>query len=139
MTLPAAIAVADELREELLAEIERAKAERGLLRTFDAQLIHARLQEREEFLARTQELERRLRAATDGMAVVSLELAARMGEIRSLAGTLNELTSLNHQLARRAADCARAYVQALSPKAAAYDRRGYSRAMAAGAGLSRRA
>ncbi|HUJ25435.1 MAG TPA: hypothetical protein VLW85_05420 [Myxococcales bacterium] len=139
MTLPAAIAIADELRRELLAEIERAKAERGLLRTFDAQLIHARLQEREEFLSRTQELERRLRAATDGAAAISLDLSARLGELRSLAGTLNELTALNHQLARRAAECARAYVQALTPKAAAYDRRGYSRAVAAGAGLSRRA
>ena len=139
MSLPQAIEIADELRDELLLEIDRARTERELLRSFDAAKIHGRLQEREAFLCRARQLEQRLVDATDGHAQVSLQLDQRIQNLRSLAGTLSELTALNHELARRAANCARAYVHALTPRAASYDRRGASRAAAVSGALSRRA
>ena len=138
MTLPQAIAIADELRDVLLLEIEQARTERELLRSFDAAKIHGRLQEREAFLSRAKQLEQQLIDATDGHAQVSLQLDQRIQNLRSLAGTLSELTALNHQLARRAAECARAYVHALAPRAASYDRRGATRALAVSGGVSRR-
>jgi hypothetical protein len=127
MSILLAIAAADALREELLAEIDRARDERVLLRSFDAGKIHARLAGREAFMQRMDGLQRRLLDAAGPMKTpesVPVELRGRIAEVKALAATLSELTSLNHQLARRAADCARAYVQALSPRAAAYDRRG---------------
>ena len=140
--LEEAIDAALRLRDALAAEVERARAERHLLRSLDARALFTRAAERGAFLAEVARLERevasalaaaggalglrevtvaalRLRAPAEGDA-----LARALGEVRALAGALGELDALNLALANRALACVRGYVNAVTPPATAYDRRG---------------
>jgi hypothetical protein len=142
MSFAAAAAVARDLREALAAEVERARGERRLLRTLDADRLHARAAERAEFLGVTARLERELAAELAGaagrlgMREVTLQrirladpvhgaaVATAMAEVRALSGALAEIDRLNQDLARRAHACVSGYVDALAPVPSAYDRRG---------------
>ena len=51
-------------------------------------------------------------------------MSALLAEVRALAKTLSELDALNRMLSQRALSYVRAHLAVLSPKPAAYDRRG---------------
>ena len=136
------VAAALRLRDLLAAEVERARAERQLLRTLDAKALFERAAQRGAFLSDVARLEREMAAALGGAAgalglreitVASLRLRApsegealarALGEVRALAGALHELDALNLALANRALACVRGYVNAVTPAPTAYDRRG---------------
>jgi hypothetical protein len=151
------LTTAEALRDELEAEVGRARDERLVLRSLDGARIHQRITERLAFVERAEGLQVRLRAAQAevarglGLADPSAESIARaapregrllaelIAQIRALAATLSELGALNQSLAERALGCTRAYVRALAPRPAAYGRMGGLKpALAAGA-VSRRA
>lgn len=137
-----AIGAAQDLKEELAGEVARAREERQLIRRLDAGGLFARAGARASFNGRVARLERDLSAALSrpalalGLEEVTLErlsqkdpggagrLARALAEIRALAGALSELDQLNRMLAGRALSCVRGYVDAITPPAAAYDRRG---------------
>ena len=52
------------------------------------------------------------------------KMAALLGEVRTLAAKLSQLDALNRMLSQRALSYVRAHLAVLSPKPAAYDRRG---------------
>ncbi len=154
MKLDAAIETATRLRDALSAEVESARTERGLLRKLDGDGLFARAAERARFLGETSRLERDLAAALAraagalGLPEVTLarlelaapgparRLASLLGEIRALAGALREIDGLNAALAQRALSCVRGYVDALAPRASAYDRAGARAAAPQGALVS---
>lgn len=142
MKLAHALAAAELLRDELQAEVGRAREERVALRSLDGPRIQQRIDEKVAFLARADELQARLVAAVEqaareqGLAEPTAEalaralpaeggkLAAAVAAIRALSASLGELNALNLALAERALGCARAYVRAISPQPAAYGRLG---------------
>ncbi|HTT69691.1 MAG TPA: flagellar export chaperone FlgN [Anaeromyxobacteraceae bacterium] len=142
MNLERSLEMARQLRDELAAEVERARAERQLIRTLDAAALFTRASERGAFVAEVARLERELSlalgraAGTAGLVAGTLErlealapeatqvLKGVLSEVRSLASALQEIDRLNLKLADRALACVRGYVEALRPSVRAYDRRG---------------
>ena len=157
MTLAAAVTTAAALRDELQAEVVRSREERVVLRSLDGGRIQARMEERLEFIERTEHLQRQLRVAqsaaaqalglTDATADSIARLVPReggllvelLGQVRALASTLSELAALNQSLAERALGCTRAYTRAMAPRPTAYGRLGAPPPAAALAAVSRRA
>jgi hypothetical protein len=146
--LEEALSTTVALRRALESEVERARAEREVLRTLDSDRIFAGAAARAAFNARVAELEGRLASALSsaagelGAAEVTLArlaerapaetaaLSRALGDVRALASALAELDRLNLMLAGRALACVQSYLTVLQPAPAAYDRRG---ARAAGA------
>ncbi len=157
MTLATAVTAAAALRDELQAEVVRSREERVVLRSLDGGRIQARMEERLEFIERTEQLQRQLRVAQSAVAAglgltdATAESIARaspregtllvelLGQVRALASTLSELAALNQSLAERALGCTRAYTRAMSPRPTAYGRFGALPAAAVLAAVSRRA
>jgi hypothetical protein len=144
MGLDAAIAKADELRDALEAELERAHADRGLLRELDAEPLLKSALRRAEFNARAARLQQEI---ADALAVAGAqldlieismpslsaaspaaagELARVFAQIRSRAAALAKVDARNRSTAERALACVQGYLTALSLHPQAYDRRGYN-------------
>jgi hypothetical protein len=139
--LTRAIEVANALCSTLAAEVDRARAERGVLRTLDAEAVFASAARRTVFNAEVarlgEALSQALRACAAGLGgELSLpRLALRfpaettalrqvVAEIRGHAATLSELDQLNRTLAARALSFVNGYLGMLRPVPSAYDRRG---------------
>ncbi|MGC3998711.1 MAG: hypothetical protein QM767_15150 [Anaeromyxobacter sp.] len=140
--LEEALATTIALRSVLESEVERARAEREVLRTLDSDRLFAGAAARAGFNARVAELEGRLAAdlgraaGTLGLTEVTLArlaerapaqtaaLSRALADVRALAAALAELDRLNLLLAGRALACVQSYLTALQPPPTAYDRRG---------------
>jgi hypothetical protein len=148
-----AVEVASALSRTLAAEVERARVEREVLRTLDAQAVFASAARRSAFnteVARLgEELSGALRAcaAELGGELSMARLAARfpaeaedlrraVAEIRGHAATLARLDQLNRMIAGRALAFVNGYLGVLRPAPSAYDRRGARAAHAAAGGFS---
>ena len=143
-----AIVLTVQIRDALRAEVDRARAERVLIRTMDVDGLMRRANARSEFNASVSRTQTQLAAELElagqalGVKEVTVEalraaapdpgdrLSGMLAEVRSLAGALAELDDLNRLLGQRALSFVRAYIGALSPRPAAYDRRGLSTAAA---------
>jgi hypothetical protein len=143
-----AIATTSLIRDALCAEVERARAERALIRTMDVDGLLRRASARAGWNAlvnqRQVQLSSELALAGEahGLTEVTIEtlravapaatdrLAQAFAEVRSLAAALAELDDLNRMLGQRALSFVRAYLSALNPRPAAYDRRGLAAALA---------
>jgi hypothetical protein len=141
-SLERAIELTERIRESLAAEIAVAREERVLIRRMDSDGLNARAALRAEFNTRTAasmtELGRTLgtAAAELGMSELTMDallvnapvegrrMSAVLAEVRTLAGQLSELDRLNRLLSQRALSYVRAHLSVISPKPAAYDRRG---------------
>jgi len=141
-SLARAIELTEGIRASLEAEVAVAREERVLIRRMDADGLNARAAKRAEFNTRTGglmvSLGRTLAAAANelGLGEVTMDalqasapvegrrMAALLTEVRVLAKTLSELDALNRMLSQRALSYVRAHLAVLSPKPAAYDRRG---------------
>src|SRR5262249_42392878 len=146
-----AIAVTHQIRDALRAEVERARAERVLIRAMDVEGLMKRASARAEWNALVNQKQAQLSselalvARAYGLTEVTIDglrgvapapterLAQAFAEVRSLAAALAELDDLNRALGQRALSFVRSYLTALSPRPAAYDRRG----MAAAAAVAR--
>ena len=140
--LDRAIGLTETIRDALAAEVAVAREERVLIRKMDADALNGRALTRAEFNDKTAGLMAQLgdvlgSAGQDlGLPSVTLDalqasapqegrhMAALLGEVRSLAAALSELDALNRLLGQRALSYVRAHLAVLSPKPAAYDRRG---------------
>lgn len=143
-----AIAITNLIRDALRAEVERARAERGLIRAMDVDGLLRRAAARAEWNTVVNQRQAQLSselglaARVYGLTEVTIEglrgvapaaterLAQSFAEVRALAAALAELDDLNRALGQRALSFVRAYLSALSPRPAAYDRRGLSAAVA---------
>ena len=141
-SLEHAIELTEKLRESLAAEIVVAREERVLIRKMDVDGLNARAALRTEFNTRTAGLMTELgktlgAAAIDwGLTEVTMaalsarepaagrRIAAVLVEVRALAATLSQLDGLNRMLGQRALAYVRAHLAVISPRPAAYDRRG---------------
>lgn len=142
-TLEPAITLTESIRAALAAEVAIAREERVLIREMDADGLNERAQKRAEFNRRTSALMAELgqslgsAGAQLGLAgAVTLEalqahlpvegkrMSGLLTEVRSLAAALAELDELNRLLGQRALSYVRAHLAVLSPRPAAYDRRG---------------
>jgi hypothetical protein len=161
MGVASAVACAEELEGELTKELARARGERHALKSLDTVKIEEHAQERRDFQERAETLQLRLRdllhlAARElgipeegAEGVVSqlaragsagAQIAFAVKKIGALATTLSQVNTFNQLLAERALSVTRAYVRALSPRPAAYDRRGAESTYASAVGsVSRRA
>jgi FlgN protein len=138
-----AIRLTESIREGLAAEVALARDERVLIRKMDADGLNKRALKRADFNQRTSGLMSELgealgAAATElglsgGVTLEALQtrvpvegrrMAALLAEVRALAAALAELDSLNRMLGQRALSYVRAHLAVLSPRPAAYDRRG---------------
>jgi hypothetical protein len=155
--LEEALHTATRLRDTLEAEVERARHEREILRTLDADRLFAGASARASFNAEVAALESRLAAALAraasllGLSEVTMArlqtrapeeaeaLAGVLSDVRALAGALAELDRLNLMLAGRALACVQGYLTALAPAPTAYDRRGGRAPMRALAAVSSKA
>ncbi len=144
-----AIAVTQQIRDALRAEVDRARAERALIRDMDVEGLLRRATARGEWNALVNQRQSQLSAALAqaarvfGLQEVTIDrlravapaatdrLAQAFAEVRALAAALSELDDLNRALGQRALSFVRAYLGALNPRPAAYDRRGYAPAGAA--------
>ena len=140
--LERAIGLAQTIRDALAAEIAVARDERVLIRQMDADGLNVRAQTRAVFNEKTAGLMTQMGEVLGsagqelGLPSVTLEalqaaaprearkMAALLAEVRSLAAALSELDALNRLLGQRALSYVRAHLAVLSPKPAAYDRRG---------------
>ena len=140
--LDRAIGLTETIRDALAAEIAVAREERVLIRTMDADALNVRAQTRSIFNDKTAALMTELGEVLGGagkelglpnVTVEALQatapqegrrMAALLAEVRSLAAALSELDALNRLLGQRALSYVRAHLAVLSPKPAAYDRRG---------------
>lgn len=141
-SLERAIHTTEEIRDALAAEIHTAREERVLIRSMNIDGLFDRAAKRNDFNVRTAALQQRLAAELGevaqeyGLDSVTLDgLKARapgsgqrmssvLAEVRSLAAALAELDGLNKLLGQRALSYVRAHLSVLSPRPAAYDRRG---------------
>ena len=141
-SLSRAIELTEEIRASLEAEIAVAREERVLIRRMDSEGLMARATKRAEFNTRTGALMVALgqtlgaAAAEFGLTEATIEalqaqapvdgpkMAALLAEVRALATKLAQLDALNRMLSQRALSYVRAHLAVLSPKPAAYDRRG---------------
>ena len=138
-----AIALTESIREALGAEVALARDERVLIRMMDADGLNQRAAKRAEFNQKTSRLMAELGEAlgsagtdlglTGGVTLEALQarvpvegkrMSALLAEVRALAAALAELDALNRLLGQRALSYVRAHLSVLSPKPAAYDRRG---------------
>lgn len=137
-----ALELTEEIRASLEAEVAIAREERVLIRRMDSDGLMARATKRAEFNTRTAALMVSLgqtlgAAAVDlGLAEVTMDalqahapvegrkMAGLLAEVRTLAEKLSQLDALNRMLGQRALSYVRAHLAVLSPKSAAYDRRG---------------
>jgi hypothetical protein len=144
-----AIAVTHQIRDALRAEVDRARAERVLIRAMDVEGLMKRATARAEWNALVNQKQAQLStelalvARAYGLSEVTIDglrgiapapterLAQAFAEVRALAAALAELDDLNRALGQRALSFVRSYLTALSPRPTAYDRRGM--APAAGA------
>jgi len=140
--LERAIGRAEQIRDALAAEVARSREQRVLIRNMDADGLVKRAAERAQFNQLTAALQQVLGEALGeaghalGLREITLEaisfrapaqgarLGAVLGEVRALASALAELDGLNRMLGQRALSYVRAHLTVLSPKPAAYDRRG---------------
>ena len=143
-----AIAITILIRDALRAEVERARAERALIRAMDVDGLLRRAAARAEWNNLVNQRQAQLSAelglaagvfgltevTIDGLRSVASEITERLAEVfaevRALASALAELDDLNRTLGQRALSFVRAYLGALSPRPAAYDRRGLAAAAA---------
>ena len=138
-----ALTVTESIRAGLAAEVALAREERVFIRQMDAEALNHRAQKRAEFNDKTSramaELGTALGAAatelglSSGVTLEALQakspafgkrMSALLAEVRSLAAALAELDAMNRMLGQRALSYVRAHLAVLSPKPAAYDRRG---------------
>jgi hypothetical protein len=140
--LPRAIELTEEIRASLEAEVAVAREERVLIRRMDSEGLMARATKRAAFNTRTAalmvSLGQTLAAAAEelGLTEVTMDglqsqapveggkMASLLAEVRALAAKLSQLDALNRMLSQRALSYVRAHLAVLSPKPAAYDRRG---------------
>jgi hypothetical protein len=143
-----AIAITHQIRDALRAEVERARAERALIRAMDVDGLLRRATARAEWNAMVNQRQSQLSselaqaAHVHGLTEVTIDrlhtvapavtdrLSQAFAEVRSLAAALAELDDLNRMLGQRALSFVRAYLGALSPRPAAYDRRGLAPSVA---------
>jgi len=141
-SLSRAIELTEEIRASLEAEVAVAREERVLIRRMDSEGLMARATKRAEFNTRTAALMVSLgqtlgaAAAEFGLTEVTMDalqaqapvdgrkMATLLAEVRALAAKLAQLDALNRMLSQRALSYVRAHLAVLSPKPAAYDRRG---------------
>ena len=142
--LERAIRTTEEIRDALAAEVTRARDERVLIRNMDVDGLFLRAGKRADFNQRTADLQLELSGnlkdvagelgltdvTTDALRtrapVFANRFSAILAEVRALASALSELDALNRLLGQRALSYVRAHLAVLSPKPAAYDRRGGS-------------
>jgi hypothetical protein len=141
--LERAIELTESIRAGLAAEVNHAREERVLIREMDADGLNESARKRAEFNQKTSLLMTGLGDALGRAGVelglpagVTLEelqvrvpvegkrMSALLAEVRALAAALAELDELNRMLGQRALSYVRAHLAVLSPKPAAYDRRG---------------
>lgn len=151
--LTRAVEVASALCRILAAEVERARAERDVLRTLDPDAVFASASRRASFNAEVARLGEELSQALRGTSAAAggelslARLAQRfpaetaalrrvVAEIRAHAATLADLDGLNRTLASRALSFVNGYLGVLRPTPAAYDRRGGWTARPAVSGFS---
>jgi hypothetical protein len=157
MDLHRATALAKDLRDLLAAEVERARGERQLLRTLDADALFRRVSLRKEFNLEAHRLQREIASAIEAAAMrlrlrepsieaiaaavpgPGAELRSVVDDVKGLAAALAELDELNCYLATRTLFCVRGYVSAMVPQSIAYDRQGTAHAAVGTASVSRRA
>ena len=141
-SLSRAIELTEEIRASLEAEVAIAREERVLIRRMDSEGLLARASKRADFNTRTSALMVSLgqtlatAAAELGLTEVTMDalqsrapeegrqMAALLADVRALAAKLSQLDALNRMLSQRALSYVRAHLAVLSPKPAAYDRRG---------------
>jgi hypothetical protein len=137
-----AVATTERIRDALATEVPRAREERVLVRNMDLDGLLQRATLRADFNQATAELQRTLAGelgevgrafALDEVSMPRMRavapaaadrLAAVLAEVRALAAALSELDALNRMLGQRALSYVKAHLAVLSPKPAAYDRRG---------------
>jgi hypothetical protein len=142
MGLDTAIAKAEQLRDALANEVQRARGDRTLLRALDAAPLIESATQRAGFNALCARLqleiaaELSLTADAHDLTEVSFAslsasspesaalLALTFGEIRALAATLAKTDALNRSTAERALACVHGYLTAVALHPQAYDRRG---------------
>jgi hypothetical protein len=140
--LDQAISITDQIRKALEAEVNRAREQRALIRVMDVEALVRRATLRAEFNTSVGHLQQQLTvqlgavAAELGLPEMTVEALRRqlpgsadrlsdsLAAIRALAGALAELDDLNRLLGQRALSYVRAYLGAVNPTPAAYDRRG---------------
>jgi len=143
-----AIVITLQIRDALRAEVDRARAERALIRAMDVEGLLRRATVRAEWNAQCNQRQAQLSAElahaarAHGLSEVTIDrlrgvapaaterLAQAFAEVRALAAALAELDDLNRALGQRALSFVRAYLGALNPRPAAYDRRGFAPAAA---------
>lgn len=145
--LDKAISITDQIRKALEAEVNRAREQRALIRVMDVEGLVRRATLRAEFNTSVGQLQQQLMvrlaavAAALGLPEMTVEalrktlpgpaeqLSDSLAAIRSLAAALAELDDLNRLLGQRALSYVRAYLGAVNPTPAAYDRRGSAAAV----------
>ena len=134
-SLEQAIKTTERLRDDLLAEVERAREERTLIRQMDVQALNERAALRGRFNQSSVDLQqllaRQLKSAGDALGLTEITLdaikvrAPRLGgrlsevlaEVRALAAGLAELDALNRLLGQRTLSYIRAHLAVLEPQA----------------------
>jgi hypothetical protein len=142
-----AISITNQIRKALEAEVNRAREQRALIRVMDVEGLVLRATLRAEFNTSVGHLQQQLTVqlgavATElGLTEMTVEalrkklpgpaeqLSDSLAAIRSLAAALAELDDLNRLLGQRALSYVRAYLGAVNPTPAAYDRRGSAAAV----------
>jgi hypothetical protein len=145
--LDKAISITNQIRKALEAEVNRAREQRALIRVMDVEGLVRRATLRAEFNTSVGQLQQQLMvrlaavAAELGLPEMTVEavrkklpgpaaeLSDSLAAIRSLAAALAELDDLNRLLGQRALSYVRAYLGAVNPTPAAYDRRGTAAAV----------
>lgn len=145
--LDKAITITNQIRKALEAEVNRAREQRALIRVMDVEALVRRATLRAEFNTTVGQLQLQLTeqlsgvAAELGLSEMTVEalratlpgsaerLSDSLGAIRALAAALAELDDLNRLLGQRALSYVRAYLGAVNPTPAAYDRRGTAAAV----------
>lgn len=141
-SLERAIETTTQLCDALAAEIAVARDERVIIRNMDVDGLNRRATKRAVFNQTTAGLMRTLAVQLEevelafGLAEITIDnlkqrapalgelLSTRLAEVRAYASSLHELDNLNRLLGQRALSYIRAHLSILSPKPAAYDRRG---------------
>lgn len=141
-----AIAVTEQMRSALTAEVARAREQRLLIRKLDSAGLTERARLRDQFNRTLAELQaalaRHLQAAAVVLGLVEVttdkikakapkegrKLTDVLAQVRGLAGALKELDDLNRRLAERALGFVRGYMNSLTVQPTAYDRRGLATA-----------
>jgi len=141
------ISITNQIRKALEAEVNRAREQRALIRVMDVEGLVRRATLRAEFNTSVGQLQQQLtvqlgavatRLGLPEMTVEALrkklpgpaaELSDSLAAIRALAAALAELDDLNRLLGQRALSYVRAYLGAVNPTPAAYDRRGSAAAV----------